>query len=336
MNEELKVGFKKVSLIGVFKILLSSLAWLGLCGALRYLMGFPSLLSLTILIGLPVYFYKSKKRRKPIVILVTVLILISVVLLIFIKPKRYSNWDVSCKKPPIVRISERGDLVTINNVRHFKWEGVNDYQPSWVKKNYYLDKLDSLDLIVEPLGDSRLFAHTMLSFGFGPEQRVVISVEARKEKGESYSLVSGLYKQFELLYQISSERDALTLRVARGQSKLYMYPVKATPEFIKNLFLDMVSKAGSLVDKPAFYHSLRANCTTELFKHIKENFEGDISYGKGVLFPSKSGQVLHEMGWMDTELEYEDARKKFMSAERVKKYSGDPHFSKKIREWSSD
>ena len=336
MNEELKMGFKKVSLIGVFKVLLMSLAWLWLCGALRYLMSFPSLLSLTILIGLPVYFYKSKKRRKPIVILVTVLILISVVLLIFIKPKRYSNWDVSCKKPPIVRISERGDLVTINNVRHFKWEGVNDYQPSWVKKNYYLDKLDSLDLIVEPLGDSRLFAHTMLSFGFGPEQRVVISVEARKEKGESYSLVSGLYKQFELLYQISSERDALTLRVARGQSKLYMYPVKATPEFIKNLFLDMVSKAGSLVDKPAFYHSLRANCTTELFKHIKENFEGDISYGKGVLFPSKSGQVLHEMGWMDTELEYEDARKKFMSAERVKKYSGDPHFSKKIREWSSD
>ena len=329
MNEELKVGFKKVSLIGVFKILLSSLAWLWLCGALRYLMGFPSLLSLTILIGLPVYFYKSKKRRKPIVILVTVLLLISVVLLIFIKPKRYSNWDVSCKKPPIVRISERGDLVTINNVRHFKWEGVNDYQPSWVKKNYYLDKLDSLDLIVEPLGDSRLFAHTMLSFGFGPEQRVVISVEARKEKGESYSLVSGLYKQFELLYQISSERDALTLRVARGQSKLYMYPVKATPEFIKNLFLDMVSKAGSLVDKPAFYHSLRANCTTELFKHIKENFEGDISYGKGVLFPSKSGQVLHEMGWMDTELEYEDARKKFMSAERVRMFSGDPHFSRK-------
>ena len=52
----------------------------------------------------------------------------------------------------------------------------------WVKKNYYLDKLDSLDLIVEPLGDSRLFAHTMLSFGFGPEQRVVISVEGEKNK----------------------------------------------------------------------------------------------------------------------------------------------------------
>ena len=171
----------------------------------------------------------------------------------------------------------------------------------------------------------------MLSFGFGPEERVVISVEARKEKGEKYGLISGLYKQFELLYQISSERDALTLRVARGQSKLYMYPVKATPEFIKSLFLDMVSKAGSLVDNPAFYHSLRANCTTELFKHIRENFDGDISYGKGVLFPSTSGQVLHEMGWMDTELDYEEARKKFMSAERVRMFFKDPHFSRKIR-----
>ena len=331
MNEELKVGFKKIYVIGIFKVLLMSLAWLWLCGALRYLMGVPSFLSFVILIGLPIYFYKSKKRRKHLLILSTVLLLISVVLLIIKKPKRYSDWDVSCKKPPIIRISESGDIVTVSNVRHFKWVGVTDYQPSWVKKNYYLDKLDSLDLIVEPLADSRLFAHTMLSFGFGPEERVVISVEARKEKGEKYGLISGLYKQFELLYQISSERDALTLRVARGQSKLYLYPVKATPEFIKSLFLDMVSKAGSLVDNPAFYHSLRANCTTELFKHIRENFDGDISYGKGVLFPSTSGHVLHEMGWMDTELDYEEARKKFMSAERVRMFSKDPHFSRKIR-----
>ena len=62
-------------------------------------------------------------------------------------------------------------------------------------------QLDSLDLVVEPLGDSKLFAHSMLSFGFGPERKVVISAEVRKEKGESFSLISGLYK---LIYQINS------------------------------------------------------------------------------------------------------------------------------------
>ena len=85
MNEELKVGCKKISMIGIFKVLLMSLAWLWLCGALRYLMGVPSYLSFVILIGLPIYFYKSKKRRKHLFILATVLLLISVVLLIIKK-----------------------------------------------------------------------------------------------------------------------------------------------------------------------------------------------------------------------------------------------------------
>lgn len=307
------------------------IGWFWTCGAYRYLTGVPGLLVIPVLIGVPISVVRSLKWKKPIVVIAVALFIIAFVLLLLEKPKRYRNWIESCKKPPVVRFPNE-EVVKIDNVREFKWRSVDDYDAAWVTHSYYLDQLDSLDLILEPLGDSKLFAHSMLSFGFGPERRVVISAEVRKEEGESFSLIPGLYKQFELIYQVNSERDALTLRSCQEGTQLYILPIKASKDFMKSLFVSLTAKAGKLTDEPEFYHSLRANCTTELFDHIKKNYDGHISYGKGVLFPAQSGKVLHEMGWMDTELDYDAAMEKFRSGMRVRKFANHPDFSKKIRE----
>ena len=308
------------------------LVWLWSCGAFKFLIGVPTFVVLPIMIIVPIAAVRSLKWKKPIILLSGILFVIVFVLLLIEKPKRYRDWIESCKKPPIVRISKDLEVVKIGNVREFKWRSVDDYDAAWVTRSYYLDRLDSLDLVIEPLGDSKLFAHSMLSFGFGPERKVVISAEVRKEEGESFGLLSGLYKQFELMYQVNSERDALTLRGCQEGTQLYIFPIKATQEFMRSLFVSMTEKAGRLTDEPKFYHSLRANCTTELFDHIKKNYDGSISYGRGVLFPAQSGKVLHEMGWMDTDLDYDAAMEKFRSGIRVRKFANHPDFSKKIRE----
>jgi len=308
------------------------LVWLWSCGAFKFLIGVPTFVVLPIMIIVPIAASRSLKWKKPIILLAGILFVIVFVLLLLEKPKRYRDWIESCKKPPVVRISKDLEVVKIDNVREFKWRSVDDYDAAWVTRSYYLDRLDSLDLVIEPLGDSKLFAHSMLSFGFGPERKVVISAEVRKEEGESFGLLSGLYKQFELIYQVNSERDALTLRGCQEGTQLYIFPIKATQEFMRSLFVSMTEKAGRLTDDPKFYHSLRANCTTELFDHIKKNYDGPISYGRGVLFPAQSGKVLHEMGWMDTDLDYDAAMEKFRSGMRVRKFANHPDFSKKIRE----
>ena len=308
------------------------LVWVWSCGALRFLVGVPGFVVLPIMAIVPIVVIRSLKWKRSVIVGAGILFVIVFVQLLFEKPKRYKDWIESCKKPPIVRISKDMGMVKIDNVREFKWRSVDDYDAAWVTRSYYLDQLDSLDLIVEPLGDSKLFAHSMLSFGFGPERKVVISAEVRKEEGESFSLLPGLYKQFELMYQVNSERDALTLRGCEEGTQLYIFPIKANQEFMKSLFLSMTEKAGKLTDEPKFYHSLRANCTTELFDHIKKNYDGSISYGRGVLFPAQSGKVLHEMGWMDTDLDYDAAMEQFRSGMRVRKFADNPDFSKKIRE----
>ena len=172
----------------------------------------------------------------------------------------------------------------------------------------------------------------MLSFGFGPERRVVISIEARREDGEKFGVIPGTYKQFELFYQINDERDALTLRALQPDSNLYVYPIKASPEFIRELFLDMVGKAGHLVDNPEFYHSLKANCTTKLFEHVNRKLPKPLKFRSEILFPSGAGKLLHELGWMDTELDYEAAKERFRLADKVREFAAHPEFSKKIRE----
>lgn len=145
-------------------------------------------------------------------------------------------------------------------------------------------------------------------------------------------MLGGLYKQFELIYQVSSERDAFTLRASDPEAHLYVYPVKATPEFIRGLFVDLMERGGTLTDAPRFYHSLRANCTTVLFDHINRRLDKPIGYSLEVLFPAKAGKRLHELGWMDTGLDYEPARDRFRLAAKVRRFADDPAFSRRIRE----
>src|SRR5216110_911535 len=41
-------------------------------------------------------------------------------------------------------------------------------------------------------------AHTMMSFGFDGDDYVCMSIETRKQKGQGYSAIKGLFRQFEL------------------------------------------------------------------------------------------------------------------------------------------
>ena len=43
-------------------------------------------------------------------------------------------------------------------------------------------------------------AHTYFVFDFEDQPPVAISVEARRERGESYDVVRGMFNEFELIY----------------------------------------------------------------------------------------------------------------------------------------
>ena len=56
-------------------------------------------------------------------------------------------------------------------------------------------------------------------FGFTNGDYVCFSIETRKEKGEDYSAVKGLFRQFELVYVAADERDLVRLRTNYRQGE---------------------------------------------------------------------------------------------------------------------
>jgi hypothetical protein len=86
-----------------------------------------------------------------------------------------------------------GDRVTLHNIRNFVYRTATDFTPRYYDKTFELQHLDSVDLIsVYWAGEA--IAHLMVSFGFGEQDYVAISIETRKERTGDYSSIKGFFK----------------------------------------------------------------------------------------------------------------------------------------------
>lgn len=223
-------------------------------------------------------------------------------------------------------------MAFVNNVRNFTYRTPSDFDPAWFDAAYDLDRLQSLWFMVEPFGTMGA-AHTLLSFGFSDGNHLCISVEIRKEKGESYSAFLGLLKKYELMYVVGTERDLIGLRAAHRKHEVFLYPVKAPREKIEQLFVSMLERANALADHPEFYNTLSNTCTTNLVRHLNEVAERPVSpWRLAVLLPAHADELAYDRGLIDTDLPFEQARKTYDITERARQYIDSAKFSRRIRE----
>ena len=73
------------------------------------------------------------------------------------------------------------------------------------------------------------YCHTFVSFGFEGGEQLAVSVETRKEVGESYSTWAGFFKRFELIYVFADERDVIGVRTNHRGEHVYLYRLRAQP-----------------------------------------------------------------------------------------------------------
>jgi hypothetical protein len=108
----------------------------------------------------------------------------------------------------------------------------------------------------------------MFSFGFSDGQHLAVSVETRKEVGETYSAWRGFFDQYELFYVLADERDVIGVRAAHRGEDVYLYPLQTRPELRRRLLEDILATADGLSHTPRWYGALRTNCTTTLQSHV--------------------------------------------------------------------
>lgn len=163
-----------------------------------------------------------------------------------------------------------GSEVTLHNVRNFVWRSQDDFDARWESRTYDLDRLDSLDVALSYWGLDKI-AHVLVSFGFADGERVVFSVEIRKELGEAFSELGGLFKQFELSLIAATEEDVIYLRTnARTpREDVYLYPLTVNAEAREALFLSYAGLANQLAAEPYWYNTITANCTSVIYRLVR-------------------------------------------------------------------
>ncbi|WP_180572569.1 Lnb N-terminal periplasmic domain-containing protein [Agrobacterium vitis] len=179
-----------------------------------------------------------------------------------IKPSLDRDWAVDVSRTVTGTVDN--NIVTLQNVRNFNWISDAEADAKWETRQYDLNKLNEADMVLSYWGMDAI-AHTLISFGFEDGQRVVFSVETRREKTESYSSIAGFFKTYELAFLAADERDILYLRTNMRKEDTYLYPLDIPKQAMRALFLNYVNSADQLAKQPKFYDTITTNCTTVVF-----------------------------------------------------------------------
>lgn len=238
-------------------------------------------------------------------------------LVLWRRPSNDRDWTADQVRVPTARFA--GDSVYVANVRHVRYRSTQDFDVHWEDRAYDLGRLESVWFVVEPFSGVPGPAHTFLSFGFGDGEFVGISVEIRKERGEEFSPLKGLLRHFELTYVVADERDLIGLRANHRRDSVYLYPVRTTPERMRALFVEMLTRANALAERPEFYNTLTSTCTTNIVRHINTIAPRRVPLSLKVLLPAFADELAYDLGLLDTTL----PREAFRDAHRINRLAAE-------------
>ena len=249
-----------------------------------------------------------------------------------LEPRNDRNWLPDVARLPRGQIE--GDVLTLENVRNFDYRSPTDYTARWETRTYDLSKLRGLDLFLSYWG-SPLIAHTFISWDFDDGPPLTISIETRKEVGEGYSAVKGFFRQFELYYVVSDERDVAKLRTNFRGEEVYLYRLRGTPDLSRKLLEDYLESINHLSVEPAWYNALVHNCTTSIRHHVKHVLPHR-RWDWRILVNGYLDEAAYEHGTINTTAPFEEVRSRSFVSRRARAANATANFSTVIREGLPD
>jgi len=269
MDKLKKIGF----------VLILTLAWISVltffiwtAGAIYYFAFLPKTVAailavLYLLGGIYLFFKVSPKRNWLSLAAVSILVLYLIGLLE--QPKVDRDWDPDQTETPLITFAD--NHVTIENFRNNHYRTESDFDPRFETFEFELDRITDVWFMVQRFIELEGIAHTFLAFEVQTDEGprfFSVSVEIRRERGEVYSPIQGMYRAYELIYVIGDERDLIGVRtVMRPNDRVYLYHTNATHKQAQDLFVEIANRANKLREEPEFYNSFLNNCANNLVSH---------------------------------------------------------------------
>ena len=244
-----------------------------------------------------------------------------------IEASNHRPWLASVARPPVATFD--GDRVTLQNVRNFHYRSENDFDQIWETRTYDLSKLRGIDIFLSYWG-SPMIAHTIMSWEFENDQHLAISIETRKEVGESYSAVLGFFRQFELYYVAADERDVIGVRTNHLGEQVFLYRLKTPLPVARDMLIDYLNEMNRLAIHPRWYNALTHNCTTTIRQHAK-NVAPANPFNWKILVNGYIDELGYDRGTIDTSLPFAELRQKSDITDKARAAGNDPGFSRQIR-----
>ena len=179
-----------------------------------------------------------------------------------LRPSNHRNWQPDVAEAAWAEVN--GDVVTLHNIRNCDYRSEDDYTPRWETRILRLSQLTGIDIAICYWG-SPWMAHPILSFQFADGPPLAMSIETRKQIGESYSSIGGFYRQYELIFIAADERDVLRVRTNfRKGEDIYLYRSTVTAADARKRFMEYINSINAMRDHPRWYNALSTNCTTAI------------------------------------------------------------------------
>ena len=249
-----------------------------------------------------------------------------------LKPSNDRSWINDNER--VATAEFNGDEVTVRNVRDFDWRSTRDFDERWNDMTFRLDQVTKIWFVLEYFDPTRRqMAHTILSFEFEDGRRLSCSIEVRREKGERYHPVKGLFRQYELIYVWSTERDAIGVRTrCRRNSVSHLFEaVILGPGNERRMLESYLRRTNKLSEKPEWYNTITNTCTTNIVRHVNEVYPGRVPRAVAVLLPGLSPKLLHKRNLVKMHGTLEETLERSIIDKRAKSWDGSSDFGDWIR-----
>jgi hypothetical protein len=226
-----------------------------------------------------------------------------------LRPSNDHEWEIEYARAPVA--TRDGNLVHVRNVRDFRYRNRADPIPAWYDATYDIDTLTGVDLICSYWTGPSI-AHVFLSFGFADGRHLAVSVETRRRRGQAYSAIAGFFRHYQLILVIADERDLIGVRTDIRRERVYLYPLRITPEETRRLFGGYMDRATGLAARPEFYNTVTNNCTSNIVRIIDRGLPRGKRLGLSwrLLFSGYADAFAYDIGRLKGRLPFAELKRR--------------------------
>jgi Domain of unknown function (DUF4105) len=225
------------------------------------------------------------------------------------QPSHERTWTTGHQVLPQV-VFDTDRVVTITGFRDFEWHTAADAQEHYRTRTVLLDSIKQVDVLISHFSTYEGIAHIFVSFGLTDGEEIVVSLEARREQGETYSPLLGMLRQYEMIYVVGSARDLINARAELRGERLYRYHTIATPLQAQALFSALADDINGIYTTPRMYHTLTHNCTNEITRKVERISAVAFPLSWKTVLPGYFDEVLYDLALIPTTDTFETTKER--------------------------